>query len=511
MSSYYNVFYYYGRDDYSADGEAQLENNTTKALINTLQHSLPPLPQVAPIFFSEILDQKIPLSKFEYILQAAPPSSGLDKIIQKADKLYILVLTPNGKSVSTSSTQNAEKFISQAKKYPIDQEQLSKFVKEIKTRCIANESDHFNKFIEKFIKKRFPKIKIDNLTTDDVFDLYDFYIKKSRPDAWVFWNKTVVLIENKTRTEANQSQLKRHKQLLKKYNKKIEPEVKIKSWRKDVSKALSKIADMEQTNILVKQLSEYLEDINMGPLKFTFDDFLAFDEIDAGQIDQLRKAKDRLYNIGQKVVESALQNHEIIKQKISATYIGINFVNKDFSNKKAYQVPHYSIGLRSELVLSVYITLESKTIISKLLKRYKKQKDLFIDKLSTALSGLKGKDYHIEILDKWHVTSGGTKQNRSTWFPLFEMPLDMLIKNNNWSDIVLQEIESLSTLERRKQTIDKITFLKNFPGKAVYATLLVGKNYKWHDVHEKGPKIVDDILRDVELLKPYYNFVINLL
>jgi len=40
---------------------------------------------------------------------------------------------------------------------------------------------------------------------------------------------------------------------------------------------------------------------------------------------------------------------------------------------------------------------------------------------------------------------------------------------------------------------------------------LVGKNYKWHQVHERGPKIVLDIFDDVELLKPYYNLVLELL
>ena len=74
---------------------------------------------------------------------------------------------------------------------------------------------------------------------------------------------------------------------------------------------------------------------------------------------------------------------------------------------------------------------------------------------------------------------------------------------------MLEKIVSLSTLERRTETIDKITSLKKFSGKSVHATVGVGRNFKWHYVIQRKANIVKDVEESILALKPYYEFLRN--
>ena len=284
MDYHTNIFYYYGRDDSSAEGETQLENNTTKALINTLQYSSP---EVKSQFLTDVLDTQVLGEKFRFQFQSERSSHELQNAIKKAKKLFVLALTPNGHSPTGSMGSGAESFITQADRYSLDKNKILKFIDEFKTKFLTGDLVELD---NKTLKNRFPKLRINSLTKEDIFDLYDHFIRGSIPDAWIFWGQNVVLIENKTKSEVTQSQIQRHLRLLSKYNHKTKPVLVIKSWRKHISKYLARLKAGERSNFLLGQLRQYLEAINMGELKFTYDDFLALDELDSEQVKQIRLA-----------------------------------------------------------------------------------------------------------------------------------------------------------------------------------------------------------------------------
>ena len=76
-----NIFYYYGKDELTAESEVQLENNTTKALINTLQYSSPAL---TSHFLSNVLNKKVDAKVFKFHLQSEKSSQELQNAIKNA-------------------------------------------------------------------------------------------------------------------------------------------------------------------------------------------------------------------------------------------------------------------------------------------------------------------------------------------------------------------------------------------------------------------------------------------
>jgi hypothetical protein len=81
-SRYHNCFYYFRGPTSkrkTAEVDTQLEDNTTKALINVLQHSAP---ELTTTFLRSVADQNVvPVMKFEYFLQRRPDSPAEMKLL----------------------------------------------------------------------------------------------------------------------------------------------------------------------------------------------------------------------------------------------------------------------------------------------------------------------------------------------------------------------------------------------------------------------------------------------
>lgn len=211
-----NIFYYYtGASKNEKDVERQIEDNTTKAFINTLENcSLEVQKQII-----ENLGIKIPKTckKLNYTLQAS--TIGCERI---AKRKFILAISPSGKK-------------------PPD----------------YNDKDYRN---------------------------------KSRPDAWI-WSSSpssfVILLENKTKGELDNAQLKQHGKSLGTGH-----ELIVKKWI-DVHSAIKKLSNTELNKtdkFILGEFKRYLEVTNLSGFDgFDKEDFMRLYSDDKAEFDYLVK------------------------------------------------------------------------------------------------------------------------------------------------------------------------------------------------------------------------------
>jgi len=209
MSSdpHHNIFYFYRgpeskrkKKESNSDGkDIQIENNTTKALINVLKHCTPAIcKKFANFFFKLDLDEK----NVKYVLQK--PTIGEQRIKSKKNRLIYMIIP--------------ERFSS------IDMDTL----------------------IE--------KIELNNLDS-----------QSSIPDAWIWDNHNVILIESKTNIKLDKDQLSRHINLLEPTQKpKIIHWEKIYNFFKNLIEKSEDLRISTKDKFILNQFIEYLELINLS-------------------------------------------------------------------------------------------------------------------------------------------------------------------------------------------------------------------------------------------------------
>ena len=202
MSSdpYQNIYYYYRGP--TAKGSAktkklydiQLENNTTKALINTLIHCNPIICQD---FLIEMLKIPIESNDFKYLLQTQ--TIGEQKIKTRPNRIIWVICSK------------------------------AKCLKEIK------------------LPKKIPPLSLE----------------KSLPDAWIWNDNAVILVESKTHTPVDIDQLIRHREFLT-----LDSDLIVSHWEEIHTYFINFIKTNKtisgKDRFLIQEFSKYLELVSLS-------------------------------------------------------------------------------------------------------------------------------------------------------------------------------------------------------------------------------------------------------
>jgi len=311
---HHNIFYYYrGATQADSQFERQLEDNTTKALINTLEHCSQSVSQK----FLNWLGIKAS-GKPNFELQRK--NIGEAKISGRSQRL-ILGLIP------TDNQENQ-----------------------------------------------------DFRTTDTR--------EGSRPDAWIYGENYVVLIESKLIGNLDSDQMKYH---LEKLQARTGQQVRceVRKWA-DVHRFFVHILpELNDNNKwLVNQFAQYLERINMteftGFKPDVFDYFITHDDEEVRKWVRnivkgfAEKIQPRLYEL-----DSFYDGYDLGRLELKHPYSWVGFGPKD---REYRQWAHQTVAVGSNGI-EVFVNVELKSAIDKLKQKVKLQKEKFREYLSNLLLG----------------------------------------------------------------------------------------------------------------------------
>ncbi|MCE5251230.1 hypothetical protein LLG96_13520 [bacterium] len=322
---HHNIFYYYrGARQEDSEFERQLEDNTTKALINVLEHCSQTVLQK----FLEWLGI-VAIGKTNFELQRK--TIGDAKIKGKSKKL-LLGLVPE-QSAKQPTSENIS-----------DREDNRKDIKE----------------------------GIKNDSRED-----------SRPDAWIYGDNYVILIESKVVGNLDPVQMRFHRQKLQ-----IDPNLQdhddVRKWaevHRFFAGILPELSDKNKW--LVTQFIQYLEDISMA--EFTgfkpevFDYFIAHDD------EEIRKwVRDTMQGFGEVLqpelykLDHFYDGYDLGRLELKHNHSWIAFGPKDQEYK---QRAHLSIAIHLA-GLEVFLNVELKSATDKLKEKVCNNKDEFRKLLS---------------------------------------------------------------------------------------------------------------------------------
>ncbi len=402
---HHNVFYFYRgpklkkniKDNSDKNTDIQLENNTTKALINTLYYSDT---NVCKDFISHFLNMNIDESSIRFALQKQ--TIGDQKIRRKMNRI-LLGICP---------------------------------------QLLFSEED--------VIK---PEEKIPN----DLDDLY------SIPDAWIWDNKSVILIESKTRMKFDKDQLKRHGHILSSPTDKIiifwE---EIHSYFKNKLENVINSQDKYKKSFLINQFVQYLELINLskfsGWKKEDFEFFFYYDE----------EEKRRLKNKMEKFVSEVLNREDVsafiesykhgrLRKDSNNIWCELDMKDKRFKLSEKEYFLNYTLELvSSHFQVSVVFPLFPSII--KLKKILSEKEKIIINQFEMVfreeitqnydhgklMHHIKNKTYNpntipnykIRIFDHYFINIG----NRH-WIPRAEITIDtQTLNNHEWFEFLKRYI-----------------------------------------------------------------------
>jgi hypothetical protein len=307
---YHNIFYYYrGPKDSDRNRERQLEDNTTKALINTLQHG----GKEARIAFLKWIGIDNP-KNIRFELQKKTIGKG---VIARKSKRILLALIPT----------------------------KSKITK-------LNETDN----------------------------------KDSRPDAWIYGDDFVVLIESKVVGYLDSNQIRYHFQKLK-FNEDNLPIFEERTWA-DVYCMFSEFSSniVGKNNWLINQFKQYLEFCNMteftGFEKEIFDFFFIHDGEETKQwVRETVKSFAEIILLNLNKFESFYEDYDVGSLRLKEMQIDEeeNHCWAAFGpkEKKYGQFAHQTIIINSQGI-EILVNVELKSAVDKLKKKVLKEKKIFI-------------------------------------------------------------------------------------------------------------------------------------
>ena len=309
---HHNIFYYYRGPNQLKQGpyDQQLEDNTTKALANTLKHCSPP---VALMFLKECLGIETNKKKVEVELQK--PTIGTE-IIRRTSQRLLLGLV-----------DKAEK----------------------------NED--------------FDRNKLAETTNGD-----------SQPDAWLYGEDFVVLIESKVgKASLELDQMQRHFQKLLK-DALQPPKYQVRTWaevHKFFVNLLPKLRD-EKDKWLVEQFAQYLE--WKGMTEFTGFEEGMFEFFVHSEKDP--DTKKWIRNTIGLFAEKVLPGLQALNAVFYKGYHVGNFGAADdhfwvaFGSEKFREVAHQTIALY-DYGLDIFVNVELSPAIKKLKKKMRDEKQKF--------------------------------------------------------------------------------------------------------------------------------------
>lgn len=255
-----NLFYSYGRGSRKdLDHLNQLEDNITRSFIITLINLGPTLQN---LFLNNLLGLKLRKNtKLKYDLQNLDEDND-KKIVKKAKQKILLCISREKLNIDLNSFQQKDRdIICKIAKIKKDEKEKDKILKRIKLEYKSFFKN--NKFTDE-VEELNEKIG-DKITEDNINDIYQLLIQKSRPDAWIFNKDIAILIEAKIGSgKVFKAQLFRHLtksfgfndgQIFDKDKRPQELELITTTWEKVVEE-LSKLKDSEKT--FIKDFKEYM-------------------------------------------------------------------------------------------------------------------------------------------------------------------------------------------------------------------------------------------------------------
>lgn len=303
MDKHLNLFYSYDRGSRKdLDHLKQLEDNITRSFIITVMK----LSEEQKLtFLNNLLDDSElkTKKKLNFDLQNIDDKSN-NKIIKNAKNKILLCISREKSNIDLSSFQQKDRdIIRKIAKIKKDENEKDKILKRIKLEYKSFFKN--NKFTYE-VEELNEKIG-DKITEDNINDIYQMLIQKSRPDAWIFNKDIAILIEAKIGSgKVFKAQLFRHLtksfgfndgQIFDKDKRPQKLELITTTWEKVVEE-LSKLKDSGKT--FIKDFKEYM---NMTGQTLNFEKFFHSQNNDVDERwggvepkDTLRILKDKLNN-----------------------------------------------------------------------------------------------------------------------------------------------------------------------------------------------------------------------
>lgn len=323
-----NIFYYYrGAQRSGRERERQLEDNTTKALVNTLEHCSR---IVAIKFLRDLLGIMVtePVEP-EFELQKASISKG--EIGNKSQRL-LLGIVPTKEIMDPCAELG---------------------------RTVAGEED-------------------------------------SRPDAWIYGDDFVVLVESKVEGKEGASlelaQMERHYQKLL-VDTEQQPDCRIYTWaevHRFFKNLLDELADelTKKDKWIIGQLAQYLEWIGMAEftgLESGMFDYFAALPIDDRNEDDRQWVRGTMQSFAEKILEglqavdsSFYQNYDVGRLFLKDDHCWAAFGPKD---KKYRRLAHQTVSLYKDR-LDVFVNVELKPAVDRLRRKIAPDKQAFRETVS---------------------------------------------------------------------------------------------------------------------------------
>lgn len=531
MDRYFNVFYSYAQGGTENLGEEKvLENNVTKALMVVLSHSKALTKEFLRRFLEK--DEIGRSYKYSYSLQTTlesllPDDMGSEDI-RKFAKKHVIVIGPRAdrpepinvpeflvaKTVTCLSDERGK--VSRLRNLLIRRDM------EVKDK--ASKASTLPKEIWQLLSKHGKEGReeclpaLQSLDRDGLRYLHDLTFG-SRPDAVIADSRSglAVLFENKIQGVATDVQIRRH--MIENFGEDSAP-VHRCTWREvyaflDGPTAVAACRQSETVNFLRKQFLEYLEAIDMGPLRFKQEDFLEWEEY--RDRDRVRALLRRVENLGEEMA-GFLGDHWVNRQNISRNYLGVNVVSNRYPQGafQPVQVPHWSLALQQhgaeDRALRLYVQCEG----SKLAAWLCRNRPRLEQNLSVALAGLAGNNAVVlRLNEKLFLAPGpGAKGKRENiWRVYWSYPLEVCSSSQDVKVAVGQAFEMLAKLqspEHKKRVFEKLGLAATgLKGKTIIGVLQINYQLNWLEVEKLAEGISHKLEEVVRLFKPYYEALLE--
>lgn len=528
MDPRFNVFYSYsqGNLDTDVNEEKVLENNLTRALIITLRSSL----VLSQYFFHELLHIEID-ENLAYDMQAR-----FDNQLVAKFRRFVLGIAP-----SKSKPRRNEQLDFLAKKTAgipeTAKKNLQNLLNHISKQLKTTQDVDEGKIIQLAQILGVKRVELNqHLNEDDILFLYEIS-RGSVPDATITdsKNKIAILVENKISGRIVDTQIRRHisnnfgHDLLPRYylfgedspareNDTIP--VCLCSWQKDIYPIFKRFYDKPECSkdlkvrFLVGQFLDYVEVLGMGSIEFKREDFLNWEKSVDNEYGH--RLFSRLKSLGEEFLKR-LKNHDVIDENLSRNYMGINILDKKYTDKERdpYQVPHWSIGLRQhgteQRSLELYVTCNSKELTNKLLKSKTLQKQLVVALNSNQLRGNPG--VILRVMEKSFMIPGGKGERETLYRDYVSFPLELCTEKTDLERIISQAFDAMATLNNHETPIlRKKEWGINLSGtqfRSISGVLYLGYCYNWLELENLGDKISENIFQVTDTFKPFYEALIS--
>ena len=523
MDRHFNAFYAYRHGNYrDTERERILEDNVTRALMIVLKSSC--------VLTREFLMKFAGIDTcgpYEYDLQSKLEStdSGVKDSRRVPGKRLIVIARkaecPENLQISDEILNGFESCL---------KDDAGRLQKSLSKLCdVIREKSPERKEIESKLKETLgvgnKNVEGFDLGNPDLPSYFYELTFGSRPDASITSVKTNVLFENKLHGGVTDVQVQRH--LRENFGEGFQPKYLVRSssvgsgkenqipvliwaWT-DVHEFFSRALD--NTNLagnpvsrfLTRQMLDYLELNNLGPVHFTQDDFAAWA---SGRNDRIEgELHERIKDLGEALAK-VLRKHKMVSQKRIQDYIGINILADEFAHESVEQVPHWSLALTSKKELTLYIQCESKPLVGKLLKKRERLERSLADKLC-AMSDLS--NLTLSVRKRLFKLPGGRGPSASEYHGYREIILEQFAAESEIQASVCRVFDALEYLHSPKAKTKVLEERKNDTVPVTSVNGTHGFSYDWDasTLEKEGAAIVDRVIEVAKMMKPYYEELLD--